>query len=188
MTEHLTRQALIAVAGQAPGSRRNRHLEECPDCTELVGWLAEFPVAGRPVLASAPANWIHKAIAIGSAERSPGLLTRLQAAVTFDSWAQRLVLGVRGEVQHERRIRFSTNIAAADIRAEQTADGWRFMARLTVAQQSLSGVTLVVDGQLKYPDSAGFVDWAALRPPQMMHIDTSTYAIDLPSVSWDYQK
>lgn len=184
MTEHLTRQELF---GAAQG-KQAKHLASCPECAEMKELITDFSFAGRPMLASAPPNWLAKAMTISGLNSSRGIVARFKAAVSFDSWDTRLALGVRGEVQAERRLRFSHDRASADFRAEQTAEGWRFMARLSISDQPASESRLVVDGQPYFPDASGFVDWNGTEPPRELHIETSTYIIEIPALSWYYQK
>ena len=188
MVKHLTRSALITFSRSTASGHVRRHLRTCCDCAQEAALYESFQVAGEPWLSSAPSSWTSKAMAINGLTDRYGLVKRLTAKLSFDSWAQNLVLGVRGQVADERRVRFDHESVSADIRAEKRTDGWRFIGRLGVAREKLAETALVVDGIAIYPEPSGFVDWAAAEPPKTMHIALPGYIVDIPELLWVYHK
>ena len=188
MTEHLSRQQLLAAGRRKTDGGSARHLQNCPECNELAGLLTAFDLAGRPLLASAPPNWISKAMALGVVDRAPGVVERVVAALAFDSWSQNLVLGTRGTVKDERRLRFVHDDVSLDLRAEHTGNSWGMIARLTAANTKISDVAIEVDGERFYPDQSGFVDWSSPQPPAVVNMLMPTHIVTTESITWNYEK
>jgi hypothetical protein len=101
-------------------------------------------------LADVPPGWIDAAVALwkvspqrSARRRGPTLLTRLSAALSFDSWATpSLALGVRSMARDNRHLLFSTQGRDIDVRINASAHHFS------------------ISGQVLGPDEQGEVELA----------------------------
>ena len=183
MTEkHLTRPELIQAAS-TQGVTANRHLLDCPVCSDLVGLFRTFMVVGKLHLPDAPIGWIDKAAALATTATAADRIKTLVARLVFDSWAMAKPLGVRGEsVESDRRIRFETDALRLDLRAEKQSQGWTFVAQ--IKGTSDSPIRIEADRQKLLPDSAGVYQWSGSRPPRKITLRSDEFVIELPELLW----
>lgn len=179
---HLTRPALIEAA-RSQGVVAESHLESCPTCSDLVGLLQAFMVAGKLHLPDAPSGWVERAAALASPSNAAEKVRSFVARLVFDSWAMAKPLGVRGEsVESDRRLRFETEALRLDLRAEKQSQGWTFVAQ--VKGSSESPIRIEADKQELLPDSAGIYQWSGSRPPRKITLRSDEFVIELPELLW----
>lgn len=144
----------------------------------------DFPLAGEPMLSSAPENWVRKAMAIPEADTQPSLVRRLAGVLTFDSWASLPAVGTRSSAIDERRLRFAADQLTLDIRAEHHRRTWQFTARVYGLGADAVAPTLVVEDSEVFADTDGFYHWTSPTPPVRISLKSPSYLIELAEISW----
>lgn len=181
MERHLTRQELIQAAQQQEVSK-NGHVAECVECRELIELLRVFQVAGKLHLPDAPAGWTERAVAIGQGHSLGEKVRATVARLAFDSWAMPQAVGVRGSsVESDRRLRFETSELLFDLRAEQQAKGWAFVAQVRKAG---TPVVILADKKKLLPDHTGLYQWSSTRPPRKITLRSDDMVVELPELTW----
>jgi len=181
-SEHLSREALVALAGDK-NARLPKHIQECPDCRHELEMLVEFNVAHRTRLSGPPASWINKAAMIMPENVVEGIVGRLAAKLTFDSWLAPEPVGVRGLGTTQRRqMRYETSGLTIDLRAEHDHHGWNMVAQVSGQAE--------VFGELRHgrtachPDNDGVYQWEAKKPPSKLSILVDNHLIEFPKLKW----
>lgn len=190
MTGHIRRQELIRAAKSGSISTTSeRHIANCDDCSEFRDLFARFPVSGNIPLIDAPAGWVTKAIEIMQPGRVASAMRRLAAKLSFDSWSQPALAGVRsvGSVS-ERRIRFETDGILFDLRVEQERQGYLMTARLTQANEPCSGFVVTHSTGVVGAASDGYFEWTSHRPPKKITLKSNDLEIALPEIVWHRPK
>ncbi len=181
MERHLTRRELIQAAQQQEVSK-DGHVAECVECRELVELLRVFQVAGKLHLPDAPAGWTEKAAAIAQGQSLGEKVRAIVARLAFDSWAMPQAVGVRGSsIESDRRLRFEASELLFDLRAEEQAKGWAFVAQVRKAG---APVVVVADTKKLLPDPAGLYQWSSSRPPRKITLRSDDLVVELPELSW----
>ncbi len=166
MNRHPDRQTLLAAA-KSDSHKFDQHLSTCESCRELFEFFKAYQVAGNPVLAGAPDEWIRKAVEVAGAHGALQGIRTLLARLSFDSWATPVSVGVRGgEARQERRLRFQVDDLLLDIRAEKQKQGWDFVAQLSSQTVEQKNFHLLVSRQELRVNSEGFYQWSSKRPPR----------------------
>ena len=105
------------------------HLAACADCSEQSAQLERLTSLMRAdVSEDAPRGVLMNAVGLfraRRAERSPGLLRRVVAALTFDSSTLTPAFGVRsGQAAPARQLLFSAGDFDVDLRLASGGEGW----------------------------------------------------------------
>lgn len=184
--DHPTRQELIAAARTGKVWFAS-HLHTCVECRDLFSLFRAFPLAGEPLLQSAPSAWVARASSIAESKVS-ALVRKLTASLTFDSWTLTPALGVRGPQTGKRRLQFSVEDTTIDLQAVHKADRWQMTARVVPEQAEFTAYQLTVNRQSIFPDSQGYFVWSAARPPIRLSIRSNERIITFPKLSWGAPK
>ena len=105
------------------------HLADCADCSEQATRLAGLTALMRAdATEDAPRDVLMQAVSLfraRRAERSPSLLRRVVAALTFDSSTLTPAFGVRsGQAAPARQLLFSAGDFDVDLRLAAGGEGW----------------------------------------------------------------
>jgi hypothetical protein len=190
MTNHTKRPDLIrASKGISTSATIGRHIAQCEDCSEFFEIYRRFPVSGQMPLTEAPSGWITKAAEIMAEGRLVAAIKRLAATLSFDSWSQPALAGVRsvGSVS-ERRIRFETEEFLFDLRVEQERQGYLMTARLTHQDEPYRGFVVTHSTGVVGADVDGYYEWTSLRPPKKISLKSNDVEIVLPEIVWNRPK
>ena len=190
MTSHTKRQDLIrASKGISTSATTDRHIAQCEDCRDFFEIYKRFPVSGLLPLTDAPSGWITKAAQIMTAGRLATAIKRLAATLSFDSWSQPALVGVRsvGSVS-ERRIRFETDGVLFDLRVEQEKQGYLMTARLTRQDEPCPGFVVTHTAGVVGADVDGYYEWTSPRPPKKISLKSNDVEIVLPEIVWNRPK
>jgi hypothetical protein len=183
-TEHPTRQALLdAVSSKNP--QVLEHMKNCEDCRALFELLEAYQVAGELPLPDAPLSWVQKAEKLADMRTIRSEVTRLTAALSFDSWALATAAGVRSAgTTSERRLRFQAEALSFDLRIEQNGRQWNCVGRLTGDRIDTS-LFCVESNKLNIePNEDGFYQWLSTVPPRKLRLSSPETVIDLPEIVW----
>jgi hypothetical protein len=190
MTTHIKRQDMIRAAkGISASATIDRHVAQCEDCREFLDMFKQFPVSGQLPLASAPSGWVTKAADIMTSGRLATAVKRLVAKLSFDSWSQPALAGVRsvGSVS-ERRVRFETDGILFDLRVEQEKQGYLMTARLTRQNEPCTGFVVTHPAGVVGANANGYYDWSSPRPPKKISLKSNDVEIVLPEIVWNRPK
>lgn len=181
MSSHLNRHDIANAA--ADPRPYEKHLEQCPSC-RLQLELYQLAQAGE-VLLDAPAQVVQQARLIGRPSRQP-VLASLVARLTFDSWADLALAGVRGlGPEKERRLRFETDDIRFDIRIEKTAAKWVLAAQIKDLAHSECNYTIHSGSRRVSRRSDSFYIWSESRPPKSLRLVSPETTIVLPEIAWN---
>lgn len=184
-SEHLERAHL--VSGKVIAAKGQSHLDECDYCSSLRSLLKYFNTPGAKQLSLTPRITREAAYDIGANQKPRQVRSRfhqLAAKMEFDSWALPAVSGVRtSSVIPARQMRFETDGATVDLRAERIGERWSFVAE--VKSQVSEQEFVVFTGKKKIaPNSLGMFEWESLRPPKQLTFKSDLLEITIPDISW----
>lgn len=185
-TQHPTRKAMIAAARSARVSFEP-HLKECAECRDLFELFRAFPLSGEIALSSAPSGWVARAASLAES-KVRGVVQKLVAKLTFDSWTAAPALGIRGPESGKRRLQFSAENLTFDLQAARKADKWQMTARVAATPDDTSAVQLIVNKQNLFPDDQGYFVWTSSRPPSRLTIRRDKQVITVPTLTWSAPK
>jgi hypothetical protein len=109
---------------------QHSHLSDCPSCSAQAAQLEQVTTLMRAdTSVDAPRDVLTNVVrmfrARPAAERAPGLLRRLVAALTFDSSGLTPAFGVRsGQTAAARQLLFSAGDLDIDLRLASGGEGW----------------------------------------------------------------
>lgn len=183
--KHLSRKELIRLSNSLKVALPE-HLSVCKDCSGLLELLTLFHVVGERHLEIAPTGWVEKAVAIAKPKRVKEAIRQLAAYLSFDSWTQPNLAGVRstGELEN-RRIRYNVNEYSIDIRMEKQQTEYAFIATVSNKDERDPSFTLVSAGRSVVADEDGYYQWVSSRPPKRISFHSSNIIIHLPVTIWN---
>jgi hypothetical protein len=128
---HITFTALADLADKhsAPSADALRHLEECSHCARQLQSIKQTTSLMRSdVIENAPAELVKSAKDLfrqrAAATRKPSSLSRIVAALTFDSLTAAPAYGLRSQAGAGRQLVYSTETRDLDVRISEENDKW----------------------------------------------------------------
>ena len=144
-----TELADLADEHLSPSSEALRHLAECSHCSAQLQTLRQTTSLMRAdVIENAPADLVNYAKGIfrqRAAHSKPSTLSRIVAALTFDSLTAAPAYGLRSQAGVGRQLVYSTETIDIDVRVSAEDDEWQIAGQVPGSLCASGEVTLESD-------------------------------------------
>ena len=141
-----TELADLADEHSPASSEALRHLAECSHCSGQLQTIRQTTSLMRSdVIESAPADLVKYAKGIfrqRAVQRKPSTLSRIVAALTFDSLTAAPAYGLRSHAGGERQLVYSTDTVDIDVRVSAENEGWQIAGQVPGSLCESGEVTL----------------------------------------------
>ena len=133
---HIPFTALADLADEhSPASAESlRHLAECSHCSgQLLTLRQTTSLMKSDVIENAPAELVKHAKDIFRqrvATRKPSVLSRIVAALTFDSLTAAPAYGLRSQAGNGRQLVYSTESVDVDVQVSEENEEWRITGQI----------------------------------------------------------
>ena len=139
----------LADAHSSPSSEALRHLAECSHCSDQLQTIRQTTSLMRSdVIETTPADLVKYAKGIFRqhvAHRKPSTLSRIVAALTFDSLTAAPAYGLRSQPGVGRQLVYSTETIDIDVRVSAEDDEWQIAGQVPGSLGASGEVTLKSD-------------------------------------------
>jgi hypothetical protein len=129
-----TELADLADEHSSPSSEALRHLAECSHCSDQLQTIRQTTSLMRSdLIENAPADLVKHAKGIFRqrvARRKPSTLSRIVAALTFDSLTAAPAYGLRSQMGVGRQLVYSTETIDIDVRVSAENDEWQIAGQV----------------------------------------------------------
>jgi hypothetical protein len=149
---HLTFTELADLADEhlSPSPDALRHLDECSHCSGQLQTIKQTTSLMRSdVIENAPAELVKSAKNIfrqrAAVTKKPSALTRIVAALTFDSLSAAPAYGLRSQRGAGRQLVYSTETLDIDVRISEENEVWQIAGQVPGSLCDTGNVTLEGD-------------------------------------------
>jgi hypothetical protein len=144
-----TELADLADEHSSPSSEALRHLAECSHCSFQLQTIRQTTsLMKSDLIENAPANLVSYAKGIFRqrvAHRKPSTLSRIVAALTFDSFNAAPAYGLRSQAGVGRQLVYSTKTVDIDVRVSVEDEEWQIAGQVPGLLCTSGEVTLESD-------------------------------------------
>lgn len=170
------------AAIHTPDPAIEAHLKTCATCRFLFDHL-QLQVeekAEKDLFSSA----LYRSAALAALERARHPASKIDGALSFDSWAQQPAAVRAVEVAEERRLTFSAGDYTLELVVEKQQQCWECTARLYCNEKPQSHFILEVGRRRLHTESRRCYFWRMNTPPRSIAISSGEIRIDLGEIAW----
>jgi hypothetical protein len=178
-----TELADLADGHTPPSADALQHLAECSHCSRQLQTIRQTTSLMRSdVIESAPAELVKYAKNIfrqGVAPQKPSTLSRIVAALTFDSLTAAPAYGLRSQPGVGRQLVYSTETIDIDVRVSAENDEWQIAGQVPGSLCTSGEVTLESDSFSASTKLTGLCEFSFGSVPE----GTYKLSVQLPDVT-----